>query len=260
MGSMDFTPVQHAADAVYVAVATPAQVRVGVGPLGGYEHVLGAEATRADSLKVAADVEAYLASRALLRLLVAQLRDGSTAKAGLVGLTRHCLDCGNGDHGQPRAAGWALSSSRTRQLVLAAAAPAGVLMGADIEREPQAGAAGVFEGFDTLVLSNAERIIVAGCKEPDRLRIAAFGAKEALLKATGEGLRREPASLPVLGPHSAAALDTGAWQRVQLPAGGPQLQLCWIPAPSGHVASLAASRPLPVRRLAPRQLGLPAGS
>ena len=198
--------------------AIPAEVRAAVAALGGYAAVLGAEAGKAAGLRVEADAEALLASRALLRLLAAHVHTGSAASAALVKITRRCSDCGATDHGKPEADGAAVSLSRTRTLVMAAVGPAGTMLGIDVERAAGPERTGLFDGFDALVLSPAERGLLAATTDSDPalgdlLRMAAWTAKEAVLKATGDGLRVEPHRLTVLDPalaeHPAVAAPAG---------------------------------------------------
>ncbi|GAA3688780.1 hypothetical protein GCM10023081_27650 [Arthrobacter ginkgonis] len=251
------------------AFAAPAEVRTAVAALGGYAAVLGAEAGRAAGLRVEEDAEALLASRALLRLLAAHVHTGSAASAALVKITRRCSDCGATDHGKPEADGAAVSLSRTRTLVMAAVGPAGTVLGIDVERTAGPERTGLFDGFDALVLSPAERGLLAAATAPDLLRMAAWTAKEAVLKATGDGLRVEPHRLTVLDPalaeHSALAGPAGALQLPDgtfpvsaptLPAAGA-VRVRWVDAGSAHLAAIASAPALPVLEVALAELALP---
>ncbi|NAZ17024.1 4'-phosphopantetheinyl transferase superfamily protein [Glutamicibacter soli] len=227
--------------------ATVDDVREKVAELGGYTRLLGPEASKAGTFKDPADAAALLASRALLRLLLArELNAEPLATRGLE-ITRHCPGCGVADHGQPRHRRRAVSLSRTREMVMAAVAPAGVLLGVDVERGPALSAKGIFPGFDDAVLAPGERAAVAAAARPDALRLALFSAKEALLKAAGVGLAIEPASFLVsadpLGPPA-------GWTPVHTPGvdSGP-VYLQPVDTGAGHVASLACTAPLLLERL-----------
>lgn len=228
-------------------IATVDEVRDKVAELGGYAQVLGPEAAKADSFKDPADAAALLASRALLRLLLARELRVEPRAALRLEITRHCPGCGLADHGQPRHRQRAVSLSRTRELVMAGVAPAGVLLGVDVERGPALSAKGIFTGFDDAVLTPGERAAVGAAARPDALRLALFSAKEALLKAAGVGLAVDPAGFQVsddpLGPPA-------RWTPVHTPGveSGP-VYLQPVDAGTGHVASLACTAPLEVERL-----------
>ncbi|GAA1407054.1 hypothetical protein AUR04nite_04280 [Glutamicibacter uratoxydans] len=226
--------------------ASPQQVTALVQGLGGYEQLLGAEASAARKLKFPADAQALLSSRALLRLLLAHELGVGLGQAAALDITRHCPDCGPSDHGQPRHALRTLSMSRTRELVIAAVAPAQLLLGVDVERGPSLNSTGIFEGFDDTVLSLAEKALLAEAENPDQLRLNAFSAKEALLKSLGIGLRIAPSSIDALG----ASQGLKGWARVKIAHAGGQ-ELAWRELQLGpeHIGTLAASRPLPVRQL-----------
>lgn len=118
----------------------------------------------------------------------------------------HCPQCGPGqDHGRPGflldggPAPLALSASRASGWVLLAAVvnPAdGVRLGVDLEQIGHA----AFEGFDDVALTTNEKDFLASVPEQDQAsqRARLWARKEAWLKMTGEGLRRNPAELDVL--------------------------------------------------------------
>jgi len=269
--SLPAGPVPGPEGTVRYAFAAPARVRAAVAALGGYAAVLGAEAGKAAGLRVAEDAEALLASRALLRLLAAHVRGGSAASAALVAITRRCSDCGATDHGKPEAEGAAVSLSRTRTLVMAAVGPAGTALGIDVERAAGPGHTGLFDGFDALALSPAERGLVADTAGParrDLLRLAAWTAKEAVLKATGDGLRVEPHRLTVLDPALAVPAAEGRPEGLRLPRGtfavsAPTLpaagavRVRWVDAGEAHLAAIASAPALPVLEVPLADLALP---
>lgn len=122
---------------------------------------------------------------------------------------RTCPHCGSAGHGRPRLGTAALSLAYAAGLV--AVAVADVAVGVDLEKDG-----------------------LAPAPFPDRL---AWTRAEAVLKLTGEGLRREPASV---------ALDE-AWTAT-------------LAAPPGYVASLAAYVPVEIssRTGTPEALAPPA--
>src|SRR3954463_1705834 len=138
---------------ILYSLASPGGMGALAAAAGGYPVLLGAEADLAGQYRHPDDAAAFLASRTLLRLLAAQLLGVPAAEAAGLEVTRYCRSCGGTDHGKPQVAGLEVSLSRTRTLVLAAAGPAGIRLGADVEAVPEA----VFDGFDETVLSPAER-------------------------------------------------------------------------------------------------------
>lgn len=101
----------------------------------------------------------------------AGLRAAAESLAGPV--TRLCPRCAGTDHGRPRTAGGALSLAYAAGLVvLARAEGTGLRLGVDVEPDP---------GVGPTPAGLADR--------------AAWTRAEAVLKATGEGLRRDPASV-----------------------------------------------------------------
>jgi len=216
---------------------------------GGYPVLLGTEADLAGRYQHPEDAAAFLASRALLRLLAARLLAVPAAEAATLEVTRYCRSCGGTDHGKPQVAGLEVSLSRTRTLVLAAAGPAGIRLGADVERLPEH----VFDGFDETVLSPAERRRAGRGRAGTVDRMRLWTAKEAALKATGHGLAVEPVLLTV---EPAGGADRLSAARTACPA-VPELDglhIGWIPAGEHHVAALACNEPLPVQLRLPQLL------
>ncbi|MCB5293645.1 hypothetical protein BJQ90_03100 [Arthrobacter sp. SO3] len=145
-----------------------------------------------------------------------------------------CPDCGTGpelDHGRPgyrldgASAGLSLSLSRSRGWALLAAGrglgtdSSGPAATVGIDLEHSSGV--VFPGFDDVVLTPAERQVLAGLPL-DRAplwRTAAWSRKEALLKARGTGLRVDPASVEAfVEPPGTTLLDLDT-AALGLPAG-----------------------------------------
>ena len=118
----------------------------------------------------------------------------------------HCPQCGpHQDHGRPGfmldggPAPLVLSASRASGWVLLAAVvnPAeGLRLGVDLEVISGV----VFEGFDDVALTTNEKNYLASVPAQDQAsqRARLWARKEAWLKMTGEGLRRNPAELDVL--------------------------------------------------------------
>ncbi|HJX78850.1 4'-phosphopantetheinyl transferase family protein [Glutamicibacter sp.] len=231
---------------IFYAVASPGQVQLAAQKFGGPEKILGAEASRAEDFAHREDREAFIGSRTLLRLLLSYLTYGELDQASAVDISRHCISCNSSSHGKPTTPQHAISSSRTRELVIAAVAPKGLLLGVDIERGTSLSPPGVFPGFDQLALTSNELKRVHRDKSPDYIRLLAWTAKEALLKADGAGLRREPSTVQVLSASVMRATRLNKWASPRHLAG---YSLRRIPVPSTHVASLAASKPLPIQEL-----------
>ncbi|MGP0223779.1 4'-phosphopantetheinyl transferase family protein [Paenarthrobacter sp. NCHU4564] len=130
-----------------------------------------------------------------------------------------CPQCGPGqDHGRPGfmldggPAPLVLSASRASGWVLLAAVvrpPCGTLLGVDLESV----SAAAYKGFDDVALTPRERdaVIRLPAAERNTGRARLWARKEAWLKMTGEGLRRDPAGLDVL--------DRNGLSDLVLPAG-----------------------------------------
>ncbi|MEU6508495.1 4'-phosphopantetheinyl transferase superfamily protein [Streptomyces sp. NPDC046942] len=180
------------------------------------------------------------AAHALLRLVLAA---HTGAQPWRIRLARTCRGCG-GAHGKPRLADppadLEFSLSHCAGLV-AVAVTAGRPVGVDVE------AVGDLSGDRALlphrVLSEAERDAFAVLPEPHAP--AAFtrywARKEALLKATGDGLLVNPADLTVSAPDTPAALLH--WRG--RPAPHPPLPLADVPAGPDHRCAVAFVGPHP---------------
>ncbi|WP_051716394.1 4'-phosphopantetheinyl transferase family protein [Streptomyces bikiniensis] len=193
---------------------------------------------RADRLRQPAARALHLTAHALART-VAGAHLG--VPAGELELTATCKRCG-GPHGKPRPRGpLGLSWSHSGDRVVVAVA-AGAEIGVDVERiAPFAG-----ETADR-VLCGPERAVLAGL--PESRRPAGFvrywTRKEALLKATGDGLSVPPELLHVTAPDARPRLLS--WSGPARP--GLPLHLYDLDAGAGHLAALASLgapvRPVP---------------
>ena len=192
------------------------------------------ERERFDGLRQLEDRRVFLASRKLLKTVVGHLAD---TPAQMVRLSYDCPGCAR-SHGRPlvvaphAAVRWHVSLSHSGRHVMVAATEAGPV-GVDVERT----AATVFEGFDLVALTCAERTEVEHCAPAAQARARAvyWVRKEAVLKATGHGLSVDPAALEVTAPHLPAALT--AWHGAELLP--TQVQITDILVDQEHVAAVA---------------------
>ena len=197
------------------------------------------ERGRFDGLRRVEDRRVFLSSRMLLKTFVGHLAETSPE---LVRLTYYCPRCGR-SHGRPVVVGppaavrWHVSLSHSGLEVLVAATDVGPV-GVDVETT----AATMFEGFDGVALTCAERTEVERCAPAARARARAvyWARKEAVLKATGYGLAIDPAALEVSAPHLPAAL-TG-WH-ADRPLVAPA-QITDVPVDDDHVAAVAVLSPV----------------
>lgn len=159
-----------------------------------------------------------LAGRAALRLLAARSLGVSTADASTLPIDRRCLDCDE-PHGRPTMGGLALSSSTSGDRVLVAvaafdeASPHRVDLGVDVEEIPQQ----LWHGFDEYALHPIERRDVPAVQSGAGVahRLALWTQKEAVLKATGDGLRVSPATVHFSGEVRARVPARARWRRAQ---------------------------------------------
>lgn len=149
------------------------------------------------------DREEFIAGRVALQHFAALLLDVDSAR---LSPDYHCQQCGPGqDHGRP---GFLLDGGPTPLALSASRAPGWVLLagvvhpaegfrlGVDLEAIDGVG----FDGFDEVALTDSERHFLAFVAEKQKARHRArlWARKEAWLKMTGEGLRRDPSDLDVL--------------------------------------------------------------
>jgi 4'-phosphopantetheinyl transferase len=136
--------------------------------------------------------DAAASAHALLRLLLTE-RTGVPPTAHV--LVRRCTTCG-GAHGKPRLAHPSLqvSLSYVAGAVAVAVTDEGPV-GVDLERLP----ATDFDGFDGVALAPGETASTTA----ERARL--WTRKEAALKATGDGLSRDPRTVDVRGSTALGA-------------------------------------------------------
>jgi 4'-phosphopantetheinyl transferase len=180
----------------------------------------------------------YLAAHALARLVLAAHLG---VPAAALAFHAVCRQCGASDHGKPRlgSAGGGLEFSLSHsgaRVVLAVARDAAV--GVDVER---LNARRDFAALMPAVLSAAEQRVVAALPAPEHVGavLRYWTRKEALLKATGDGLRVAPAALTVTPPDAPPELV--AWETT--PPLDPAAHLFDLSPGPGHVASLAILGP-----------------
>ncbi|WP_404287030.1 4'-phosphopantetheinyl transferase family protein [Glutamicibacter arilaitensis] len=244
--------IQNSQSQIFYALATAREIELATEYLGGPKEILGSEARRATDFLHAEDREAFIGARTLLRLLLAYVQHGDLKMAAQLQVTRHCTSCGSVEHGKPETAEHSVSLSRTRKLFIAAVGPKKIDLGIDIERGPGFSPEGVFAGFDEVALTAEERKLVLRQADADRVRLIAWSAKEALLKASGTGLRQEPSAVPVLSSRALRAERQGHWTELKHQT---QYHLRWLPVPATHVSALAASAALPVLDLSAELFG-----
>ncbi|MFE4195533.1 4'-phosphopantetheinyl transferase family protein [Paenarthrobacter sp. NPDC056912] len=149
------------------------------------------------------DREEFIAGRLAALHFAASLLDVDSAR---LSPDYRCPQCGPGqDHGRPGflldggRAPLVLSASRASGWVLLAGVVSprpGLRLGVDLEATNRTG----FEGFDDVALTEGEKRFLASVAEEQQAvhRTRLWARKEAWLKMTGEGLRRNPADVDVL--------------------------------------------------------------
>ena len=196
-----------------------------------------AEQRRYSSYRQEQDRERFLVGCALAKTVLAGY-DGSQDPAA-IRFDRTCPQCGQ-PHGKPRAAGSGLQHSVAHSGDLVAVAVARAPVGVDVEqldgRRRPVGGHDDPDALARLVFSGAERAALATADPAARARdfLVAWTRKEAVTKATGDGLR-VPFSQVVV------AADAGpprviSWPYPQPPDSVSLLDL--DPGP-GYVAALA---------------------
>jgi 4'-phosphopantetheinyl transferase len=183
-----------------------------------------------------ADRERFLAGCALAKVVIA---DRTGQRPGDVSFDRTCRQCGK-PHGRPAIKGGRLELSIAHSGDLVAVAVATAPVGVDVEQlegraRPPGG--GDPDALARLVLADDERAALAAVPSPGRARafLVAWTRKEAVTKATGDGLRAAFGDVVVAADHGQPRLV--AWPYPQDPR---SVSLHDLDAPEpGYVAALA---------------------
>jgi 4'-phosphopantetheinyl transferase len=164
------------------------------------------ELERCSSFARESDLARFVTGRVLAKTALA-----SVVGAGPEAIRLHarCPDCG-GPHGKPKvlgaAEGWELSITHSGDVVAVALAPDHPL-GLDVERADSSRGPGMPPEYD-LVLTPAERAAVERLPLERRARacLTYWARKEAVLKATGDGLNIPMTDFTLSAPDAPAAL------------------------------------------------------
>jgi 4'-phosphopantetheinyl transferase len=184
------------------------------------------ERTRWTRYRRPEDQERFLVGCALAKTVAATYTGQQAAD---VRLDRTCAECG-APHGKPRAVGTdlELSVSHSGDLIVVAAAN-GAPLGVDVERDDGRRDT---EALARFILAEGERP-PAGAGEP-RVFLRAWTRKEAVTKATGDGLRVPFTQVVVSGADEPPRVI--AWPYPGSPDG---VSLFDLDAPDGYLAALA---------------------
>jgi 4'-phosphopantetheinyl transferase len=183
-----------------------------------------------------ADRERFLAGCALAKTALARYTGQRPAQ---VRFDRTCAQCGE-PHGKPVLAGGGAEHSVAHSGDLVAVAVARAPVGVDVEqldgRPRPLGDDGDPEALARLVLSAAERAALAGVPAAGRARafLVAWTRKEAVTKATGDGLRAAFSEVVVAADAGPPRLVS--WPYPRSPRG---VSLFDLDAAAGYVAALA---------------------
>lgn len=190
------------------------------------------ELRRAEALSTEDNRLGFRAAHTLLRLAVA---DRLGVPPTQLTIDFACARCGE-QHGPPRilagpGAGMGLSLTRSSGLIaVALLAPEAVgrevRVGIDIDRVDAVG----FGGFDEVALSPAESAALAPGDLPARATL--WARKEAVAKALGSGLRRDPRQIEVLSADGCG--------RGEAVVGGRRVTWCDVPLGRAGFAAAAA--------------------
>jgi 4'-phosphopantetheinyl transferase len=194
------------------------------------------ERQRLAAYRRAEDRDRFLVGCALAKTVLAGY---AGQRPGDVRFDRTCGHCGQ-PHGKPVAKGAELEHSVSHSGDLVAVAVARTPVGVDVEqldgRVRPVGGDGDPEGLARLVFSDDERAALAAVPPSDRARafLIAWTRKEAVTKATGDGLRVAFREVVVAGAQGAPRL--AGWPYPQDPQG---VSLVDLEAAAGYVAALA---------------------
>jgi len=183
-----------------------------------------------------ADRERFLAGCALAKMAIA---DYSGQRPGDVSFDRTCRNCGR-PHGKPAIRGGRLELSVAHSGDLVAVALATAPVGVDVEqlegRTRPLGRDGDPDALARLTLADTERAALAAVPPPGRARafLVAWTRKEAVTKATGDGLRAAFRDVIVAADHGRPRLV--AWPYPQTPE---SVSVHDLDTEAGYVAALA---------------------
>ena len=183
-----------------------------------------------------ADRERFLAGCALAKMAIA---DYSGQRPGDVSFDRTCRNCGR-PHGKPALRGGRLELSVAHSGDLVAVAVAAAPVGVDVEqlegRTRPLGGDRDPDALARLTLADTERAALAAVPPPGRARafLVAWTRKEAVTKATGDGLRAAFRDVIVAADHGRPRLV--AWPNPQTPE---SVSLHDLDTEAGYVAALA---------------------
>ena len=183
-----------------------------------------------------ADRERFLAGCALAKMAIA---DYSGQRPGDVSFDRTCRNCGR-PHGKPAIRGGRLELSVAHSGDLVAVAVATAPVGVDVEqlegRTRPLGGDRDPDALARLTLADTERAALAAVPPPGRARafLVAWTRKEAVTKATGDGLRAAFRDVIVAADHGRPRLV--AWPYPQTPE---SVSVHDLDTEAGYVAALA---------------------
>ena len=197
-----------------------------------------AERRRWTAYRRAEDRERFLVGCTLAKAALARYTGRSPAD---VRFDRTCVNCGE-PHGKPAIAGGGPGHSvaHSGDLIAVAVAGAGAPVGVDVEqaegRRHLLGGDGDPEALARLVLSEAEQAALAAVPAGGRAHafLVAWTRKEAVTKATGDGMRATFSEVVVAADAGPPRVD--AWPYPRSPR---DVSLVDLDAADGYVAALA---------------------